>query len=339
MDIKEKLLKTTLFLDNQYLNKYCELIELNYRTKRQKFKTQKHHILPVIAFRLYNLDEENTSDNLVNLLYRDHILAHYYLALCSKDTEFKYKMIAAINFILGKAKQMKLDANELKDFTLTLDYYQRLYEEAKKHFANKLRGTTHETSLETRQKISIKNRGKVYVNKEGIVRSIYPEDLELFIKNGWIRGNPNVLNRNLHKGDIIIHKDTIEKYIKKEELEMYLNNGWSRGRSKLHIENTRSGITTYYNTLTKDERKKHGHPCTYKGLKRPDGERIGKIVGSKLQGRKQSEKQKLQNSINKKGTIHMTNGEKDIMIKKEREQEFLEKGFYRGRSKNRKERK
>ena len=31
-----------------------------------------------------------------------------------------------------------------------------------------------------------------------------------------------------------------------------------------------------------------------------------------------------------------TNGEKDIMIKEEREQEFLDKGFYRGRSKNRK---
>lgn len=54
-------------------------------------------------------------------------------------------------------------------------------------------------------------------------------------------------------------------------------------------------------------------------------------------GRKASEACKLKNSKNKKGTIHMTNGVIDIMIKKEKEQDYILLGYYRGRSKNRKE--
>lgn len=49
-------------------------------------------------------------------------------------------------------------------------------------------------------------------------------------------------------------------------------------------------------------------------------------------GKKRSEAQKLKNSLNKKGTIHMTNGKVDIMIKKEFEADYSAKGFYRGRS-------
>ena len=55
-----------------------------------------------------------------------------------------------------------------------------------------------------------------------------------------------------------------------------------------------------------------------------------------MTGKKQSEYQKLKNSLNKKGTIHMTNGVDDVMIKPEREQEFVKLGYHRGRSKNRK---
>ena len=335
--LKDKLLSTFLFEENEYFKKYVELIESNIKTKQQKFKTQKHHIIPRIAFQLYNWEGCEADENKVNLLYRDHILAHYYLALADKENSFKYKMVCAINFILGKATQVKLNVNELKNFTLNLDLYQQLYEESKKYFAKLIEGTTHDTSEETKQKISKANSNRIYVNKDGVVRALKDKDeVELFLANGWILGNPKCQNRDVKKGYTIVHKNDIEKYIKKEELQIYLNNDWLRGRSEAHKEATAKATASYMQSISVEERKKFGHACTWKGQTRPNADEIGKKVSAKLKGRKQSEKQKLQNSLNKKGTIHMTNGIKDIMIKSEQEQEFINIGYYRGRSKNRK---
>ena len=89
-------------------------------------------------------------------------------------------------------------------------------------------------------------------------------------------------------------------------------------------------------SLTPEERKKYGHPCPYAGQSRPNANEIYKKVSISNTGKKQSDSQKLKNSLNKKGTIHMTNGIDDVMIKPEREQEFIKLGYHRGRSKNRK---
>lgn len=51
-----------------------------------KFKTQLHHIIPRKYYTYNKLEINNSRENLVNLLYKDHILAHYYLALCAKET-------------------------------------------------------------------------------------------------------------------------------------------------------------------------------------------------------------------------------------------------------------
>ena len=339
--LQDKLLSTFLFENNEYFKKYVRLIEDNLITKQQKFKTQKHHIIPRIVYQLYNWDGCELKENKVNLLYKDHILAHYYLALAAKNSIFKYKMICAINFILGNIKEHHRDidgyVDDLKKFTLDLDQYQQLYEESKRYFADQRRGITHLTSEETRQKISESNSGRVYVNKDGIVRALKDKDeVELFLSNGWVLGNPNCSKRDLKKGCTIINKDGIEKYIQKEELKMYLEDGWAHGRSAEHKKATKLVVSNYMQSLTPEERKKYGHPCPYAGQSRPNADEIYKKVSISNTGKKQSEHQKLKNSLNKKGTIHMTNGINDVMIKPEREQEFIKLGYHRGRSKNRK---
>lgn len=335
--LREKLLGTFLFEENEYFEKYLELINCNLETKQQKFKTQKHHIIPRIAFQLYNWDGCELKENKVNLIYSDHILAHYYLALAAKESAFKYRMICAINFILGKATQVKLDVENLKTFTLNLDKYQQLYEESKKYFADQIRGTTHFTSEETKQKISKSNSGRIYVNKDGIVRSLKDRDeVDLFLANGWVLGNPNNQNRDTKKGCTVVHKGDIEKYIKKEELQEYLDNGWLFGRTDAHKKATAKATAVYMQSISTEERKKFGHACPYKGQSRPNAEEIYKKVSAKTKGRKQSEEQRLQNSSNKTGCIWLTNGLEDIMIRPEKEPEFVILGYYRGRSKNRK---
>lgn len=81
-ELKTKLLDTKLFIDNEWLDKYVNLV-LNSEVKQEKFKTQKHHILQVAYFTHYNLPIDNSEKNLINLLYKDHVLAHYYLMKCT----------------------------------------------------------------------------------------------------------------------------------------------------------------------------------------------------------------------------------------------------------------
>lgn len=336
--LRERLLSTDLFLENDYFEKYIDLINNNLITKKQSFKTQCHHILPAVVFKLNNWSNKDDKRNLVNLLYKDHILAHYFLALCCKDEELSYKMYCALNFILGKIKQNNIDTMEFEVFLKSLPKYQELYEKSKQHCAAKIRGTTHNTSDETKAKISAANRGRVYINKDHTIKSIKPENLDLFLNDGWAQGNPNSNKRNVRKGCTIVHKDNIEKYIERVDLEKYLEEGWVRGRSTAHKLATKIGTQSYFNSLSElDKRKKYG-TCGHLGIKCSD-ETKQKMSKAHL-GKKISTEQKLKISQQMKGKIHMTNGTKDIMIFPDREQEFILLGYYRGRSalKNKKER-
>lgn len=84
-DLKVTLLKCKGFVHNQYLDKYCSLIERNTNTYCVKTKTNAHHIIPKAWFKLNNKIVDNSQCNLVNLPYREHVLAHYYLCLCTVD--------------------------------------------------------------------------------------------------------------------------------------------------------------------------------------------------------------------------------------------------------------
>lgn len=121
-EIKNNLIKIG-FVDNGYIDKYCELIENNENTKKEKYKTQSHHIIPKCYFKIVNQKIDNSPGNKVNLLYKDHILAHYYLCLCSSDL-YKEKLI--FSFIRMTFQSI----NKIQDFNFkNLYYYQILYEE------------------------------------------------------------------------------------------------------------------------------------------------------------------------------------------------------------------
>lgn len=336
--MREKLLSTGLFLENEYFENYIELINSNLTTKKQSFKTQRHHIIPAAVFKLKKWSDKDNKQNLVNLLYKDHILAHYFLALCSKDEELSYKMYCALNFILGKIKQNNTDMLEFNKFLNSLPKYQEIYERSKRQLANKRQGTTHSTANETKAKISAVNKGRVYINKDNVVKSINPKDLELFLDAGWVRGNPNSAKRNTRKGCTIVHKNNIEKYIEKADLNKYLAEGWARGRSTAHKLASKVGTKSYFDSLSEMEKIKKYGTYGHLGINCSD-ETKQKISKANL-GKKISAEHKLKISQQMKGKIHMTNGTKDIMIFPDQEQEFILLGYYRGRSalKNKKER-
>ena len=88
-NLKQKLLSLDIFIDNEYLDFYCSLIEQNIQTESQKGLTERHHKIPRKVFKLLDISVDNSRNNLVNLTHFDHCLAHYYLCLCTKG-QLKY---------------------------------------------------------------------------------------------------------------------------------------------------------------------------------------------------------------------------------------------------------
>ena len=112
--LKEHLLSTKCVVDNNYLDEYIQLISLNRDRTTSKFQTQSHHILPVIYFVKSGIDVDNTTDNKVELLYADHIKAHYYLALCSTE-EYKDSFATAFLFLFGRLSLIK-DSSKVSSY-------------------------------------------------------------------------------------------------------------------------------------------------------------------------------------------------------------------------------
>lgn len=156
MKLKTILLQLDVIEDNEYLDKYCELIEANKETEHIKGKTHKHHVIPKSYYKINNIDVNNTEDNLVNLLFKDHILAHYYLVLCSNNLDFKYANELAFSYLTNNDKYPIKD-NE-KDILTSLPYYQKLYEEGCQIRARK--NTGKKRTEETKQKMSEWQKGK-----------------------------------------------------------------------------------------------------------------------------------------------------------------------------------
>lgn len=114
--IRNKLLD--ICYDNSYLEKYLELINQNINTQNT-IASQKHHIIPKCYFKYFNIEIDDSERNKVNLIYGDHVLAHYYLALCAKDF-FKLKLLTPVILMIGFLNSNISDSldeslNELRD--------------------------------------------------------------------------------------------------------------------------------------------------------------------------------------------------------------------------------
>ena len=117
-----KLLNTGRFEENEFLYKYIQLIS-EKQTRYTRNKTNYHHIIPKYYYNDNNIEIDNTSSNLVCLLYKDHLLAHYYLARCSISSKDISRNALAIRFIL-KGKSLE----QLNVCEIDWDYYQQLFE-------------------------------------------------------------------------------------------------------------------------------------------------------------------------------------------------------------------
>lgn len=121
-EVKAKLIKLGC-LDNEYLDKYIEVLKANLETTRNRKSTQAHHAIPVNAYWTSNEPYKRTvaaklakSDPInfeVHLLYKDHLIIHSYLTLCTDldKAQEKYKSQANLR---KRNSQIGVDATNQK---------------------------------------------------------------------------------------------------------------------------------------------------------------------------------------------------------------------------------
>lgn len=130
MALKENLLATGYFIDNDYLDQYLKLITA--RSKAPCYQ-ERHHIINEVYFKKVNLPVDNSEQNLIWLSFKDHCKAHYLLYFCTcgflkKANEFAFTgMIKPIKQYGKKLNQYKIISDLLTD--LELDELQKYMEQ------------------------------------------------------------------------------------------------------------------------------------------------------------------------------------------------------------------
>ena len=108
------------FEENEFMHKYLNLLNsaLTCTYIHSEF-SEKHHVLPRALFKLYGKEYKSTrqnaevnKNNLVQLSIKDHILAHYYLALFSINELKKpmcYSFLAMLDRDISKLLPSELE--------------------------------------------------------------------------------------------------------------------------------------------------------------------------------------------------------------------------------------
>ena len=224
MDFKNYLLSLNIVEDNNYLTEYVNLLEANIATAYVSGKTECHHGIPVhvyqdiFKYKTYaiasNRANKDSNNLIVNLLYKDHVLAHYYLAMCSKEP-YKEKNIYAF-ILMVQNKYRYIDEVDFNEFKESLDYYQNLHEQY--YFLLK-----KPLSEEARKKISKANRGKRKPPRTPEHCAALKEARNL---HSTTAGKKSIYNKELDK----------VKFVLESELTNYLNHGWVLGGKPLSSE-------------------------------------------------------------------------------------------------------
>ena len=190
MALKEKLLDLNFVLDNEYLDKYCELIILNKHIKKEKFKTQLHHIIPRYYYRYNHLEIDDSIENTVYLSHYDHLLAHFLLCKCCEG-KYLYANEFALNRLLKIGnKQFNLDLNSELSDSLKVEISEYLHEAMLyKSELTKKQHLEGKANVKGLIENGFSSKGRIFVvNKDEDRHLILPEELDHYISLGYKKG-------------------------------------------------------------------------------------------------------------------------------------------------------
>ncbi len=228
--LKEKLITLNIVEDNEYLDKYINIIITNNKTSRVKYKTQKHHIVPRAVFSHNNEPLDNSESNIVNLNYKDHILAHYYLFMCA-TCWFKYPAAKAVDYLVKRIESIIVKPNAFNQIEINFS------EEDLVELLPELAEITEQIKHSEHKRLA----GGKWVNNNESQKYISGQALQEFLLSNpsWKIGKLPVSEETREKqkqrkpvnvGTKVINNGQRNKYVLISEIDEYLNKGWALGR-------------------------------------------------------------------------------------------------------------
>lgn len=124
VNIEDTLKTLDGFIDNEYLDKYLQIIRGCRRFRGRRGNTNRHHVIPKVWFKLQGMEVNNDPENLVTIEHREHALAHYYLCLCTYG-KLKYANEMALMLLLS---QKRIGAQN-KALIMSLPLYKYIYDD------------------------------------------------------------------------------------------------------------------------------------------------------------------------------------------------------------------
>ena len=229
-ELKEKLIALNILEDNEYLNKYLSIITNNTKTLRLKYKTQKHHIIPRAVFTHNKEPLDNSKSNIVNLEYKDHILAHYYLYMCATGW-FKYSAAKAVDYLVKRIKSIHIKPNAFNQIEINFSE------------AELIALLPELSTIQEHAKLGEHNRlaGGKWVNNGEAQKYISGDLLQKFLldNSSWKIGKLPVSEETRNKlkdkkptntGTKVINNGQCNKFVPASDIAEYLATGWVLGR-------------------------------------------------------------------------------------------------------------
>lgn len=213
--LKDNLLLTGAFINNEYIDKYIKIVN----APSISGYSENHHIIPQKYFKLLGLPIDNSKTNTVRLSAYNHIYAHYLLCFC---TNGKLNKSCIKAFLLMTQYNTRLLTAE-EQLTLTkLNLYATLRETAQLDISktNSIKFKGRKVTVETKQKISIANKGKAKPQRT----AAHIEHLRLSRDtHSTTAGRKSIYNAELNK----------VKFVFEMDLPEYLAAGWKLGGKPL----------------------------------------------------------------------------------------------------------
>ena len=334
-ELKDLLSTISVLQNNEWLDKYVDLIFNNQQTKYIKGKTQSHHVIPACYFNHFDPDVNllKYKNNRVNLLAQDHALAHCYLCLAAKESLFKYYMFMAIKYLMS-CVALKLDDIQRVAF-MDLSEVQQCYESCAniritcnpmRIEASKKRHDIKMHSDEIRNKISntLHNR---YIKGE-LFTTQHRQKLKQSATKRVSKDGKNISNTGYVGGVtglVMLYSPQGKRVYKKpEEVQQYLDMGYNRPVRKNALS------VTPQHLIPKGQLHEHHYHISKQQLHDILSKaHIGKSPGNKGVPCKESTKQKIAQSI--RGSKYMYKDQQQKMVKPNQFDYYLSLGFQFGR--------
>jgi len=157
--IERHLVDNDIVVINKFFNKYLKIVS----SSCTEDVYDEHHIVPRCYFKHQKISVDNSKLNIVRLSIQDHILAHYYLYMCSKESWFKYANLCSIKYFTGRENISEEDLIKILPDIVALNEESRRLNSIQHSGSNHVNYGKH-LSEETKNKISKAKKGRFNSN-------------------------------------------------------------------------------------------------------------------------------------------------------------------------------